>query len=389
MSASTARGPLKGMRVVEIGAIGPAPFAAMMLADMGAEVVRVERGGGGPLVERGATVRGRHVVEADLKDEAQRAALIELVRCSDVLVEGFRPGVMERLGLGPAEMLAANPKLVYARMTGWGQDGPLAATAGHDIDYIAISGALHAMGPAGQPPTVPLNLVGDYGGGAMFLVAGILAAHIEARRSGLGQVVDAAICDGALSLMSLFHRLRAEGEWRDERASNLLDGAAPFYRCYECKDGLHLAVGAIEPQFYALLRQIAGWADEGFDHPHDRARWPELGARAEALMRTRTRDEWMALFDGTDACVAPVLSIEDAKAHPHLRARRAFVEVDGETQPAPAPRFSRTPSSARPSQRAGSLESLLAKWRPSGDDHPIRIQRTSAAERESQRRHSK
>jgi alpha-methylacyl-CoA racemase len=355
------------MRVVEFGSIGPGPFAAMMLADMGAQVVRIERGGKAPLVERGATVRGREVVQLDLKDPSRAAQLAELIQYSDVLIEGFRPGVMERLGFGPDKVLATNQRLVYARMTGWGQEGPLAQTAGHDIDYIAITGALHAMGDAGQPPMLPLNLVGDYGGGALYLVAGILAAYIEAGRSGKGQVVDAAICDGAVSLMSLFHRLTAEGEWSDRRGSNSLDGSAPFYRCYECRDGRFVAVGAIEPQFYAMLREIGGWSDDLFSRQHDRSVWPQMAARAQELMRQRTRDEWAALFDGTDACVAPVLTLEESKSHPHLRARKAFVEVDGEVQPAPAPRFSRTTSEARASKQSNSIDHLLAAWRSS---HP-------------------
>ncbi len=362
---SSSSGPLAGMRVVEFGSIGPGPFAAMMLADMGAQVVRVERSAKGPLVERGPTVRGRQVVEVDVKDPAQADRLAELIRYSDVLIEGFRPGVMERLGFGPDRMLATNKKLVYARMTGWGQEGPLAQTAGHDINYIAISGALHAMGSAGQPPAVPLNLVGDYGGGALYLVAGILAAYIQAGRSGQGQVVDAAICDGALSMMSLFHRLQTEGLWSDKRGSNSLDGSAPFYRCYECRDGRYLAVGAIEPQFYAQLREIGGWTDDLFAQQHDPAAWPQMATRAQELMRQRTRDEWVALFEGTDACVAPVLTLEESKSHPHFRARQAFVDLDGENQPAPAPRFSRTPSQARASKRLDSVDELLAAWRAS------------------------
>lgn len=356
------QGPLRGLRVLEIGSIGPAPFAVMMLADMGADVVRVERGGGA-IIERGATVRGRHTITLDLKDAGACEQLKALAAESDVLVEGFRPGVMERLGLGPSELLAINPRLVYARMTGWGQDGPLATCAGHDINYIAITGALAAMGPGDRPPPPPLNLVGDYGGGALYLVSGILAAYIESQRSGQGQVVDAAICDGTVSLMSLFHSLRAEGQWSAQRSNNVLDGGAPFYRCYECKDGKHLAVGALEPLFYAALRRIGGWDDTCFDHQNDPSHWADMAARVEVLMRTRTRDEWMALFEQSDACVAPVLGLDESAEHPHLRARQAYVAIDGQRQPAPAPRFSRTPSAARPSRALDGLEEVLAQWR--------------------------
>ena len=273
-------GPLKGLRVVEIGSIGPAPFACMLLADMGADVVRVERGGPGALQERGTTVRGRRSLVLDLKNAAERDALLALIEHSDVLVEGFRPGVMERLGLGPDILLQRHPRLVFARMTGWGQSGPLASTAGHDLNYIALSGAVHAMGDKDLPPPVPLNLVGDYGGGALYLVSGVLAAYIEAQTYGLGQVVDVAICDASVSLMSLFHMLSDEGQWTRERSSNMLDGAAPFYRTYACKDGKYLSVGAIEPQFYAQLYESAGWVDECFARQHDQSRWPEMNARA-------------------------------------------------------------------------------------------------------------
>lgn len=354
-------GPLHGMRILEIGGIGPAPFACMMLADMGAQVVRIERSGA-PIMERGPTTRGRIVQDLDLKDPSHCDLVKAMAGRCDVLVEGFRPGVMERLGLGPDTLCAANPQLVYARMTGWGQRGPLAARAGHDIDYIAITGALEAVGPADGPPTAPLNLVGDYGGGALYLVAGILAACLEARSSGRGQVVDAAICDGTTSMMSLFHQLRLEGRWHAQREANLLDGGAPFYRSYECRDGRYLAVGALEPQFYAQLRRIAGWSDSIFDEQFNQKRWPAMTERAQAIMRMHTRDEWVRLFADVDACVAPVLSLEESLSHGHLRARECFVELDGLTQPAPAPRFSRTPSQARSSVRSASIDDLMSLW---------------------------
>ena len=356
------KGPLQGLRVVEIGSIGPAPFACMLLADMGADIVRVERGGAGAIQERGATVRGRRTITLDLKSEAARDSLLSLIEKADVLIEGFRPGVMERLGLGPDVLLQRNSRLVYARMTGWGQSGPLANTAGHDLNYIALSGAVHAMGDKNQPPPVPLNLVGDYGGGALYLVSGVLAACFETQKSGQGQVVDVAICDATVSLMSLFHTLSDEGQWRNERASNMLDGAAPFYRTYACKDGKYLSVGAIEPQFYAELRARAGWSDECFDHQHEQSRWPEMNARAEQMMRTRTRDEWTAVFAGSDACVAPVLDLQESRSDPHLSARECFVTVDECVQPAPAPRFSRTPSSVSASVGVASLEGVCAEW---------------------------
>lgn len=359
-------GPLKGLRVVEIGSIGPAPFAAMMLADMGADIARIERHTAGPLVERGATARGRQGIPLDLKSTEDCGSLKRLIAKCDVLIEGFRPGVMERLGLGPQALLELNPRLVYARMTGWGQSGPLSKTAGHDINYIAITGALDAMGPANLPPPVPLNLVGDYGGGALYLLSGILAAYIEAQRSGEGQVVDAAICDATVSLMSLFHSLKAEGEWLPERGSNLIDGSAPFYRNYECKDGRYLSVGALEPQFYAVLREIAGWSDACFERQYERAHWPDMSRRAEEIMRARTRDEWVALFAGSDGCVAPVLSLQESTENTHLQERHCFVNIDGQLQPAPAPRFSRTPSEARASMKSKSVDDFFSRWSTPG-----------------------
>lgn len=359
-------GPLRDLRVLEFAGIGPAPFAVMMLADMGAEVVRIER----PSVvspERGATLRGRRLLALDLRNEAGHAQAMALARQADVLVEGFRPGVMEGLGLGPEALLQAAPRLVYARMTGWGQNGPRAHTAGHDIDYIAIAGALHAIGPD-EAPSVPLNLVGDYGGGALYLVAGILAALHEAGCSGRGQVIDSAICDGTVSLLSLMHGLRAKGRWHDARKSNVLDGAAPFYRSYRCADGLHVAVGAIEPGFYRQWRERAGLLDDPlFDDPRDRTQWPAQCAAAERLFASRDRAHWLARFEGSDACVAPVHSLADSLVDEHLVARGAFVEVEGTLQPAPAPRFSRTASAARPSTRVDDAQALIADWtRPGG-----------------------
>jgi alpha-methylacyl-CoA racemase len=361
MSAAVApRGPLAGLRVVEMGGLGPAPFACMMLADMGAEVVRVERLGP-PGMEHGPTVRGRCVVALDLKREAHQAELARLIDAADVLVEGFRPGVMERLGLGPEPTLARNPRLVYARMTGWGQSGPLAPRAGHDINYIAVAGALGAMGEAARP-AIPLNLVGDYGGGALYLVCGVLAAAMEARRSGLGQVVDCAITDGVVSLLSLFHCLQGEGAWRDERAANMLDGGAHYYNTYECADGRFIAVGAIEPQFYAQLCEKAGWQAPGFERQNDAQAWPGLRERAAELFRQRPREEWLRLFEGSDACVTAVNSLAESLDDPHLRARGSFIELDGQRQPAPAPRFSRTPSLARPSVAEPDLADLTRRW---------------------------
>ena len=353
-------GPLAGVRVVEFAGIGPAPYAAMLLADMGAEVLRVDRLIGNDPYSRHVTARGRPAVTADLKDAADWDAVLALLDGADALLEGFRPGVMERLGLGPEAVLARNPRLVYGRMTGWGQDGPLATTAGHDIGYIAVTGALAAIGPA-DAPVPPLNLVGDYGGGALFLVAGVLAALLHAGRTGTGQVVDAAICDGAASLMALFCDLRAQGRWTDGRAANLLDGGAPFYRTYVCKDGRFIAVGALEPQFYAVLCERVGLL-----HPPDRddqANWPALHIRFEALFAQRTRDEWCALLEGTDACAAPVLTLAEAPSHPHLRARGVFVERDGVVQAEAAPRFSATPTSAGhvPWERRRVAE---ARWAP-------------------------
>ncbi|HET6190312.1 MAG TPA: CaiB/BaiF CoA-transferase family protein [Trebonia sp.] len=339
-------GPLAGLRVIEIAGRGPGPFAGMLLADMGADVVRVDRTGDGARPEAPndrleLINRGRRSVALDLKQPAGLAVLFRLVEEADALFEGFRPGVAERLGFGPEACLARHPSLVYARATGWGQDGPLAAAAGHDIDYIALAGALDPIGPADGPPVVPLNLVGDYAGGGMLLAFGLVCGMLEARASGRGQVVDAAMLDGASVLMTLFHGRRLNGTWRDSRGSNLLDGGSPYYGVYETKDGRYVAIGAIERKFHGeLLRQLGiGDAPEPLRRPD----WPVMRARLAAAFKTRTRDEWAGLFEGSDACLAPVLELSEVARHPHIAARQGFVEVDGVSQPAPAPRFSRTP----------------------------------------------
>jgi alpha-methylacyl-CoA racemase len=357
-------GPLRGLRVVEFAGLGPGPFACMLLSDMGAEVVTVDRPGK-PLGDpANVTGRGRTVVLADLKQAAAREQVLQLLEKADALVEGFRPGVMERLGLGPEEVSARNPKLVYGRMTGWGQQGPLAQAAGHDINYIALSGALHAIGPAGGPPVPPLNLVGDYGGGSLYLVVGLLAALREAERSGRGQVVDAAIGDGAISLMSHFVASARRGQFVEERGSNMLDGGAPWYAVYETADARHVCIGAIEPAFFAELCERIGVAPALRDAQNDRARWPALRAEFARIFGTRERDAWAAALEGSDACFAPVLALGEAAAHPHNAARDAFVDVGGVSQPAPAPRFSRTPSAVQGPAPASAMgiEDVIARW---------------------------
>jgi alpha-methylacyl-CoA racemase len=363
-------GPLNGLRVVEIEGLGPAPFGCMVLADLGAEVLRVARGGHSLLGPDNPLDRGRRSVVVDLKHPRGPEVVVRLAEGADVLVEGFRPGVAERLGIGPEACMARNPRLVYARMTGWGQDGPLAGRVGHDIDYIALSGALHPIGPADRPPTPPLNYVGDFGGGGMLLVVGILAALHERERSGEGQVVDTAMVDGSALLSAFLHGMRASGLWSDERDGNLLDGSAPFYATYGTADGRYVAVGAIEPAFYAALLQGMGLADEDLPPQMDRAAWPTLRQRFAAVFATRTRDEWAAAFEGTEACVAPVLSPAEAPAHPHNAARNVFVDVGGVTQPAPAPRFSRTPAEppARPPRPSGEDAAALAGWGFTSDE---------------------
>ncbi len=364
-------GPLHGVKVIEFAALGPCPMAAMILADLGAEVVRIERKpapGAKPasdLFDPKIDIlnRSRRVVTLDLKKPEGLAAARELIAKADILVEGYRPGVMERIGLGPDACLAANPRLVYGRMTGWGQTGPLAHAAGHDINYLSLSGALSAIGEAGGKPVVPLNLVADCGGGAMLLVVGVLAALTEARTSGLGQVVDAAMTDGSALLMTMMYTLKAMGQWSAERGSNLLDGGAHFYDTYRCADGKYLSIGPIEPQFYALFLDKAGITDPDFKLQWDRARWPELKVRLAAHLETRSRAEWCELLEGSDACVAPILSMDEAPEHPHNRARGTFIELDGVIQPAPAPRFSRSvPAQPRPPVVGASGDDVLADW---------------------------
>lgn len=342
----TGGGPLRGLRVVELAGIGPGPYAAMLLADMGAEVVRIERpgdvgDGGMPLTD--VTRRGRKSIVLDLRHPEGIRTVLKLVEQADVLIEGFRPGVTERLGVGPEECCSVNPQLVYGRITGWGQDGPLAQTAGHDIGYIALTGALGAMGRPGEAPAPPLNVVGDFGGGSTFLVIGILAALWEAQRSGRGQVVDAAIVDGASSLTGLLHGMMASDLWHDRRGVNMLDGGLPWYDTYATSDDEYMAVGALEPKFYAEFSALIGLTEEEAQRD-DPAMWPRLRESIAAQFASRTRAEWTEVFDGTDACVAPVLSLSEAAQHPHISARQTFVEIGGVMQPAPAPRFSRTRS---------------------------------------------
>ncbi|MGW0464915.1 CaiB/BaiF CoA transferase family protein [Streptomyces sp. NPDC003027] len=361
------KGPLSGVRVVELAGIGPGPFAAMLLADLGADVVRVDRPGGAGLGIDPAydlTNRNKRSVLLDLKAEGGPAAVLDLVERADILVEGYRPGVAERLGVGPDACLARNPALVYGRMTGWGQDGPLAATAGHDIAYLALTGTLHMIGPDPDgPPTVPANLVGDYAGGSLYLVVGVLAALQHARVHGEGQVVDAAIVDGAAHLATMIHGMLAAGGWQDRRGVNLLDGGCPFYGTYETSDGRHMAVGALEQRFYDEFARLLGIEDTA-PARQDPGRWDELRAAVADRFRTRTRDEWTEVFAGTDACVAPVLSLREAPAHPHLAARATFVEYGGLTQPAPAPRFSATPGAVRtgPARPGADTEEVARDW---------------------------
>ena len=343
-------GTLAGIRVIEMVGLGPCPFAAMMLADMGAEVIRIDRkavpGAPNPFPMLGTKydvmARGRRSLALDLKQPAARDVVLRLVEKSDIVLEGFRPGVMERLGLGPDACQARNAALVYGRITGWGQHGPLAQAAGHDINYIALTGMLHAMGRADTPPAPPLNLVGDFGGGAMMLAFGVVCAVLEARKSGQGQVVDAAMTDGAALLGAMMYGFRAHGSWGDQRGANMLDGGAHFYDTYACADGKFISIGAIEPHFYALLLKLAGIDDPEFDAQMDPRAWPSLTEKFAAVFQTRSRDGWCQLLEGTDVCFAPVLDMAEAPQHPHNVARGTFVDVGGVTQPAPAPRFSRT-----------------------------------------------
>ena len=358
-------GPLTGIKVIEMAGIGPGPFCAMMLSDMGAEVIRVDR-----LAHKGsghkANVlnRGRRSIAVDLKNPEGVATVQRLIDGADVVIEGFRPGVMERLGLGPDACLKRNSRLVFGRMTGWGQDGPLALAAGHDINYISIGGALGAMGYADRPPAPPLNLVGDFGGGAMYLLAGVLAALVERGTSGKWQVIDAAMTDGTASLLSPFYGMMAMGMWTKERMDNRLDGGAHYYGSYACADGKFISIGSIEPQFYALLLELCEIDDPEFAKQNDKQHWASLRGKLEALFITQPRDHWCALLEGTDVCFAPVLDLQEAPTHPHNVARQSFVEIDGVTQPAPAPRFSRTPSSVQaPAAIAGEhSEAILNDW---------------------------
>ena len=361
-------GPLTGVRILEFAGIGPAPFCGMLLADLGADLVRIDRIGGAGLFGLDPRLdlpnRGKRSVALDLKHLDGRATALRLVGRADALLEGFRPGVMERLGLGPEACLGRNPRLVYGRMTGWGQHGPLAPRAGHDIDYIALSGALHAIGRAPGPPAPPLNLVGDFGGGALYLALGVLAGLLESARSGRGQVVDAAIVDGVASLLTPTYGLLHAGLWRDRRAQNLLDGGCPWYDVYETRDGKHVAVGAIEPPFYEALLAGLGIDPATLPGQWDRDRWPELRKRFAEAFKQLTRDEWAARFADTDACVAPVLSLTEAAAHPHAAVRESFLEWDGVKQPGPAPRFSRTPGSVRhgPPEPGAHTTEVLVEW---------------------------
>jgi alpha-methylacyl-CoA racemase len=358
-------GPLTGVKVVEFEGIGPGPFCGMLLSDLGADVIRIDgprsRSGGGA---KDVTGRGRRSISLDLKNPDDVETCLKLLEKADALIEGYRPGVLEKLGLGPDVVHARNARLVYGRMTGWGQFGPMAKAAGHDLNYIALTGALWATGRAGEPPAPPLNLIGDYGGGALYLALGLLAGVIHARATGQGQVVDAAMTDGAASLTSMFWGMRATGVWADTRDANLLDGGAHFYDCYETSDGKWVSIGSIEPQFYALLLAKAEITDPAFANQFEKANWPALSAKMADIFKTKTRDDWCALMEGTDVCFAPVLDWAEAAAHPHNVARQTFVEYEGVTQPAPAPRFSATPGAIRgvAPKPGAHRDEILAEW---------------------------
>lgn len=362
-------GPLADIRIIEMVGLGPAPFCAMMLADMGAEVIRIQSKHGKPAfpilnTRFDVLARGRRSLSIDLKKPGAVEVLLHLIEQADGLIEGFRPGVMERLGLAPEVCHARNPQLIYGRMTGWGQTGPLAHTAGHDVNYAALSGALHAIGDANNPPPIPLNLIADFGGGGMMLAFGMVCALLECKNSGQGQVIDAAMTDGSIALTGMFHGFMAAGSWQNQRHANFLDGAAPNYDNYRCADGKYVSIGAIEPQFYAVLREKIGAHDAIFDHPHDQSTWPQQKEKMAAIFLTKTRDEWCALLEGSDACFSPVLDWQEAIDHPHNQARQAFIEIDGVTQPAPAPRFSRTtPSQPHAAVAANAnTEDILKDW---------------------------
>ena len=354
-------GPLQGIRIIELAGIGPGPFAGMMLADHGAEVIRVDRPGA-RIDARDPLLRGRRVIGVDLKSDKGRALVLDLVKSADALFEGFRPGVTERLGLGPAECHAVNSKLVYGRMTGWGQFGPYANAAGHDINYIALAGALHAYGRAGEKPTPPINMVGAFGGGGMMLAFGMVSALLHAKTTGQGQVIDCAMTDGAAALMAMIWGFRANGIWKDERGVNLLDTGAHMYDTYECADGKWISIGSLEPQFYALLLEKTGLKDDAdFAAQMNSAQWPALKERLTTLFKTRTRDDWCADMEMTDVCFAPVLSMSEAPHHPHNAARGTFVEADGVMQPAPAPRYSATVSDTPRMTKIADTDAILAE----------------------------
>ncbi|MBB3047194.1 alpha-methylacyl-CoA racemase [Litorivivens lipolytica] len=355
-------GPLTGMRIIEIEGLGPAPFCGMMFADMGAEVISISRKSGSTARPAEISERGKRSIALNLKSPQGVEALLKLCETADALIEGFRPGVAERLGIGPDDCWARNPKLVYGRMTGWGQTGPLAHVAGHDMNYISLSGALHAIGRAGEKPVPPLNLVGDFGGGGMFLAFGVMSAIWEAGRSGKGQVVDVSMVEGSAALMHMMYSFKAMGVWENEREQNMLDGAAHFYDTYETSDGKYVSIGSIEPQFYALLIELAGLDKDEFAPQMDKAQWPKLKEKLAAVIKTKTRDEWCEIMEGTDVCFAPVLSMTEAPTHPHNVARQSFVEIDGVMQHAPAPRFSRTaPATPTSAKAAGSETEAVLK----------------------------
>ena len=360
-------GPLSGLKIVEFAGIGPGPFCGMLLSDLGADVVRVDRKGSGRSSPADVTSRGRRSVALDLKSPDAIEAVLKLLESADGLIEGFRPGVMERLGLGPDVVLKRNPKLVFGRMTGWGQTGPYAKAAGHDMNYIAITGALHAIGTEDKP-VPPLNLVGDFGGGALYLAFGLMAGIISARETGKGQVIDCAMSDGAASLMAMFYGFKGAGMWKDERRSNLLDGGAHFYDTYQCADGKWISIGSIEPQFYALLLEKTGITDPAFANQMDRSAWPSLKAKLAEVLKTKTQAEWCAIMDATDICFAPVLDLEEAPKHAHNVARETFVTIEGVVQPAPAPRFSATPGAIQgpPPKIGAHNEEALSQWGFSG-----------------------
>ena len=362
-------GVLSGYKIVEFAGIGPAPMCAMLLSDMGAEVLRIDRAEDANLgipteAKYGVLNRGRRSVAIDLKKKEGAEVALKLIEKADALIEGFRPNVMERLGLGPEVCMARNPRLVFGRMTGWGQDGPLALAAGHDINYIALTGALHSIGRKGEAPVPPLNLVGDFGGGGVYLALGVVAGILEAQKSGKGQVIDVAMIDGASSLMAAIYGLRAAGRWTDERGENILDTGSHYYDVYETSDGKYISIGSIEPKFYAELLRLSGLQQEELPRQNDRPAWPALKDRVAKIFKTKTREEWCKIMEGSEVCFAPVLNMQEAPAHPHNRQRGTFVEVDGVVQPAPAPRFSRTPSAIQrpPAVPGEHTDEALRDW---------------------------